>query len=730
LDNSKEKFDELLSIIHFTENVAAKIHSLVIEDDIYNTVYEEFKKSKKYTCCILLLAENESNLKVKAVSLFPKNIKIAEKAVGIKLEKFGIDIHKSNIFLRVIQQGKYLHVKTQDIIRETIPQPLKKLAPFLVKVLGYKTSRTIITPLYKSNKIIGAFTMDSPEMVKEFIPSVQNLSRHISTALELADEMTASKKTEKALQESEGRYRAVAETTTAAIGIVDAEENFTFVNPAFASMVGYSQSEMLSMNLSQVSSTEDFAKYKQMTIERKKGKVSTYEATMICKDGRAIRLLVSASPLFDDNNAFTGTLAVVIDITDRREAEEKIRSLNETLEQRVAERTEQLHKTEERLHQTEKMEAIGQLAGGVAHDFNNQLAGIMGCADMLRISLKNNTSLYNLADTIVKAAERSSRLTNQLLAFARKGMFQSIPISIHGIIGEIVSILERSIGKNIKIKQYLEAQNPVVSGDPTQLQAIFLNLALNARDAMPEGGELKIITECVVLDKNHCNRMLHKIKPDLDYVRISITDTGIGMDMDTQKRIFEPFFTTKEKGKGTGIGLASVYGAVRNHSGAIEVKSKLGTGSTFNVYLPIIDSREAVPTDKIPQPDLKGSAKILLIDDEDIALNTTSKILQQSGYKVTVFNNGLEAVNHYRNSWQDIDLVILDIFMPEMGGKETFYKLQEINPDVQVLLCSGYSLDGESQKIIDQGALGFIQKPFMIDNLLQKISLILHNNNY
>ncbi len=544
------------------------------------------------------------------------------------------------------------------------------------------------------------------------------------TAEQLVSENSQLRRTVDVLRESEERYRAVAETTTAAIGIVDSEETFIFANPAFTRLLGYDQDELLGMNLSAFIDPDEYKHLRQETELRKQGRVSTYECMMRCKDGTEKILLISASPVMTDNH-FKGTLAVVIDISDRKKAEEEVRALNETLEQRVVERTEQLRQSEEQLHQAEKMRAIGQLAGGIAHDFNNQLVGIMGCADLLRTSLVNNESLYEFANIIVKATQRCSQLTKQLLAFARKGKYQSIPVNIHTIIGEVIAILEHSIDKNIIIKQHLDAQEPVVNGDPTQLQNIFLNLALNARDAMRAGGELILLTRDRELDTADCASMPFKIEPG-QVMEISVTDTGTGMDTQTKNRIFEPFFTTKEKGKGTGMGLAAVYGAVRNHKGAVTVNSEVGRGTTITIYLPVTKQREPASAEKIKSVETSQTASLLLIDDEKIVADTTTRILQSQGFTVTVYTSGTEAVDFYRKSWQTIDCVIIDIIMPRMNGREVFFAMREINPNVKVLLASGFSLDGEAQKIIDEGAACFIQKPFQITELLEKISETLH----
>ncbi len=377
---------------------------------------------------------------------------------------------------------------------------------------------------------------------------------------------------------------------------------------------------------------------------------------------------------------------------------------------------------EDQISQTQKMEAIGQLAGGIAHDFNNQLTGIMGYADLLRENLVHNKDLFRYADMIITATRRSADLTDQLLAFARKGKYLEIPINMHKVISEVVSLLEHSIDKKVQIKQNLYANPPITSGDPTQMQNALLNLAINARDAMPDGGEMIFSTDVIFLDEEYCSANPYEIVPG-SYLQVSITDTGTGMDEETQRHIFEPFFTTKETGKGTGMGLAAVYGTVKNHKGAINVYSELEFGTTFKIYLPLLDSSsdmdgEAKDREKI----IKGNARILVVDDEEMILDLVSDMLESMDYTVVACANGKEAVTRYKKSWKKVDLVILDMVMPEMGGHEAFIAMKKINPDIKALLSSGYSINGEAEKILEEGVLDFIQKPYQKAELSQKVA--------
>jgi PAS domain S-box-containing protein len=372
---------------------------------------------------------------------------------------------------------------------------------------------------------------------------------------------------------------------------------------------------------------------------------------------------------------------------------------------------------EERLRQTEKMEAIGQLAGGVAHDFNNQLAGIMGYAELLERRLDDPHD-RRFAERIISTASRAAELAAQLLAFARKGNTISAPVNLHDIVHEVVSILAHSIDRRIRIRQHLDASPPWTVGDPTALQNALLNLGLNARDAMPEGGELVFATSVEALP-------VPGAPPDLPpgrYVRLDATDSGAGMTEETQRHLFEPFFTTKERGKGTGLGLAAVYGIVQNHRGAITVRSAPGRGTTFAIYLPASEPPAgAQPTDAGATATPRR-VRVLLADDEAPVRETVSHRLRGEGHTVVTAEDGVEALRYYEASWREIDLVILDLMMPRMGGRDAFVAMRRINPDLRALVISGYSVEGEAQEMLEAGVLGFLQKPFQGEALVRMVA--------
>ncbi len=425
------------------------------------------------------------------------------------------------------------------------------------------------------------------------------------------------------------------------------------------------------------------------------------EEEVVHVDGKRRTVLSSKIPLRNNQDEVIGLVGITRDITDRMNLEDQLR-------------------------QAEKLEAIGQLAGGIAHDFNNQLSAILGFADILKHELADNPELAKQADMILAASKRSAQLTKQLLAFARKGKYQSRTISIHHVINEALALLERSIDKRVTIRRQLEAAPDTVSGDPTQLQNAFMNLAINARDVLPDGGCITFATARVTLNQEICNSLSLAVTPG-EYVRIDVADNGTGMDEATRKRIFEPFFTTKATGQGTGMGLASVYGTVKSHKGSIEVFSKVGQGTTFRIYLPV--SREPVeedPGQRRRQP-VRGDARIMVVDDEDVVCEVARKMLAGLGYRVELFRNGNDAIAWYREHTAEFDLVILDMMMPELSGRDTYLGLREINPAVKAILSSGYTLNDAAQEILQAGVLGFIQKPFMLGELADIVAEALAN---
>jgi two-component system cell cycle sensor histidine kinase/response regulator CckA len=374
--------------------------------------------------------------------------------------------------------------------------------------------------------------------------------------------------------------------------------------------------------------------------------------------------------------------------------------------------------------QAQKMEAIGTLAGGIAHDFNNLLMVIQGNASLMLLNVDPSHPHYEMLLGIVKQVQSGSKLTNQLLGYARKGRYEVKPFQLNQLVEETSKAFGRT-RREITVHRELADDLFPIEGDLGQIEQILMNLFVNAADAMPEGGNIFLRT--INIPHEDMKGKLYNPKPG-DYVLLTVTDTGIGMDPKTAERIFEPFFTTKELGRGTGLGLASVYGIVKGHGGYVDVESEKGRGTTFKIYLPA-SKREVYKTIEPPGHISKGTGTILLVDDEEMVLEVGEKLLKAMGYHVLTAREGREAIEVYKKHRETVDLVLLDIIMPNMKGGEVFDCLKEINPDIKVLLSSGYSIDGEASKILERGGKGFIQKPFDMERLSETIRAILGNNS-
>lgn len=503
----------------------------------------------------------------------------------------------------------------------------------------------------------------------------------------LFDDITERKKTEESLQASNEFNESLIRTIPFGLEIVDEEGRILFLNEKMEKLLGGNTAGERCWLIYK----DDKKQCSNCPLKQDicVGETKTIESSGVL--GGKTYEITHTGMIYNGKKAI---LEIFNDISDRKQLEERIK-------------------------QSEKMEAVGQLAGGIAHDFNNQLAGIMGYAEMLANRLDDN-NLRDYAEKIVRASKRSADLTRNLLSFSRKGKYLDVPVNMHNIIEEVVTILEHSINKKIEIKRMLRASPATIIGDPTQIQNALLNLAINARDAMPNGGELVFTTENISVGETPLKYDTNEI-PTGRCLKLCVSDDGIGMDKEVIKHLFEPFFTTKDVGKGTGMGLASVYGTVKNHHGCINVLSEPGKGSTFILYFPLyedviqLEKKEA----KLVKP--KTSANILVVDDEDMVRHLLNEILKMLGHKVVTCKDGAEAVEVYKKSYNDMDVVILDMEMPKMSGKDTFYAIRAINPNVKVLLASGFSVDGEAQSLIEAGVKGFVQKPFNIADLSRSL---------
>jgi len=381
---------------------------------------------------------------------------------------------------------------------------------------------------------------------------------------------------------------------------------------------------------------------------------------------------------------------------------------------------------EERLRQSQKMEAVGQLAGGIAHDFNNLLQVILGCVNVLKFEVAPDGKACEDVQMIENAAQRAAQLTHQLLGFARKGQNLSVQVEPDNVVRDAAALLHRTLGERIELATRLEAGGAVILGDPNQLLQVLLNLAVNARDAMPDGGTLTIATE--LADCNEACANCHPRTPSGKHVVIAVADNGHGMSPAVRRHLFEPFFTTKKPGEGTGMGLAMVYGIVKNHKGHIEVDTAEGRGTSFRICLPAAQ-KASVDSSRI-QNDRPacGSGRILVVDDEQLIRMVATRMLEKLGYQVAAVPGGKEAVEYCRAHPGEIDLVIIDLAMPGMNGYDTFLALKEIDPEVKAIMSTGYDREGAVQAALDAGVLAFIRKPYELKELFEIVGKVMNRS--
>jgi PAS domain S-box-containing protein len=509
--------------------------------------------------------------------------------------------------------------------------------------------------------------------------------------------ITEQKEAELALQHSEERYRSLVENTMDGIYIAELPSGkFIFLNQRACDLFGYGKEDGLACTIWDIISPEGHEKAKQridLWLQKPDLKLDSVVYSVTRKDGSSFLAEVSSSMVtYKGKQVIQGT---VRDITEKQSLQNQ-------------------------LQQAQRLESIGTLAGGVAHDFNNILTGIQGQVSLMLLNSNwSHPFTKNLKD-IVGYVKRAVDLTRQLLDFARGGKYEVQPTNLNLLVEESARMFGRT-KKEIEIALHMEPDPWIVAVDQRQIEQVLLNLYVNAWQAMPDGGKLFLQTENIVIDEQY--KKPFQVVPG-NYVRLSVTDTGIGMDGTTRQKIFEPFFTTKEMGRGTGLGLASAYGIVKNHDGIINVYSEPGHGTTFCIYLPATEG-EVIEEQPNPVGLSRGRGSLLLVDDEKFIIDIGKQMLESLGYRVYIAGNGQSAVDLYRRNQDEIQLVILDMIMPGMNGVKTYDRLKNLNPEVKVLLASGYSINRDVTELLERGCDGFIQKPFDICQLSRKVNEVL-----
>ncbi|MFH1148284.1 MAG: PAS domain S-box protein [Pseudomonadota bacterium] len=507
-------------------------------------------------------------------------------------------------------------------------------------------------------------------------------------------DILARKQTEEALVRAKEDWENTFDAITDLVMLLDNEHTIVRVNKAAAEALAATKEDLIGRKCYEIiHETSRPIKQCPLTVTINKMKPHTREITIPMIGGTFI---CATAPMIDREGKTVGFTHTLKDITKSKQLELSF-------------------------HQAMRMESIATLAGGIAHDFNNLLMGIQGYTSLMMNSLPPTHNHYDMLKRIEASVTSGAELTKQLLGFARKGKYDVKPVSLNEIIRKSLAIFGRA-RKEIIIGEKYREDLWAIEGDQGQIEQVLLNLYVNAWQAMPAGGELHLETDNLVVTEDVISPL------NLDsgkYVRVSVADTGIGMDEKTQQRIFDPFFTTKEMGRGTGLGLASAYGIIKNHGGIITVKSRVGYGTVFTIYLPASD-KEITPDIPPGKAEMeKGSETILLIDDQQIVLEVGKELLDALGYNAILARSGHEAVEVYKQRINEIDLVIIDMIMPGMDGGETYDVLKRLNPGIKTILSTGYSIDGDAAEIMKQGVNAFIQKPFSMKDLANKIREVL-----
>ena len=580
----------------------------------------------------------------------------------------------------------------------------------------------LLVPLFGRNKIIGGLSALGKKGGGSFsqhdLDLLNMFANQVSTAIENAILFQQVKMEIEERRQAEENYRQISHQqelilNSAGEGIfgLDMEGNVTFINPAAARILEWDVQELVGRNshLTWHYLKTDGTPYpiEECVLNKllKAGTAKTVNNEVFQKRNSVSFPVEYTSTPIIENDKLVGAVVTFKDITEynRAEAEKK--------------------KLEEQLRQAQKMEAIGALAGGVAHDFNNILTAIIGYASLIEAQMGPDDPLRHNIVQVLRATERATGLTHSLLAFSRKQAVDLKPVKLNEIICGFQKILTRLIGEDIEFKVNCTSEDLTVEADRGQIEQVLMNLATNARDAMPNGGSLLITTSSLELDSSSVP--FHEIKKPGKYAFISVSDSGSGMDKDIKEHIFEPFFTTKEVGKGTGLGLAIVYGIIKKHNGSIHVYSEPGQGTTFNIYLPLVTSitqdirREA--TVRLPS----GHETILLVEDEETVRQVIRATLEEYGYTVMEAINGTEAVEVFGANQDKIQLLLCDLIMPKKNGREAYEEIRKIRPDIKAIFMSGYTKDIIVKKGFMEEGVNFISKPITPTDLLKKIRVVL-----
>jgi PAS domain S-box-containing protein len=659
-------------------------------EEVYHLFAEQVRRIIPFDRIAINLVNTETGM---ASSQFVAGLPIKGREPGDEFPLAG-----SATFMAVeSKKGILIPALTDEELQARLPGHLP------VRRAGIKT--TLMAPLISKGEAFGALVLMSaaPDQYSEKeIPTVENVAAQISGAIANALLLAEHRRTVQALQESEASLRSILSVAPVGIGVVAPDRVLIQVNDRVGSMVGRSREELVGRSARVLYPNElEFAfvgtaKYAQIQ-ESGSGMVETRWQH---RDGRMIDVLLCSTPL-DGGNPSKGVMFTALDITERKRSE--------------AERLE----LETRLRQAQKMEAIGTLAGGIAHDFNNILAAIIGYTELAKIDSDGNETVSSNLRDVLKAALRARDLVRQILMFSRQSQSEFGPVQVHLVVREALALLKATLPATIRIRQEISTHEPVL-GDSTQIHQVVMNLATNGFHAMGEqGGLLDVnVGEARVTDERPLD--LGHLFPGR-YLRMTVSDTGHGIDPSTIHRLFEPYFTTKPKGQGTGLGLAVVHGIVKQHGGAIQVNSRPGVGTTFDVYLPLMSESADLVNSEEERQVAGGNERILFVDDEPAIVEFGRRLLESLGYRVTPCTGALEALERFKASPQDYDLLITDMTMPQMTGDRLAGEIMSIRPELPVIASTGFSELIDPERAQKLGIRSLIMKPFLKGELAQVI---------
>lgn len=601
-----------------------------------------------------------------------------------------LDVNETAVQNYGYSRAEFLHMTLKDI------RPPEDVA----KLLAQRPRATKLSQPWRHQKKDGT-------IIEVEINTFPIVYKQRQATVATAQDVTAQRQAERQLRDNERQYRELYEQANDAIYTHDLQGNLTSMNDAGLHFLGFSHEELIGMNMAQLLPLEDFMRAEDMIRRKFAGEMkhSVYEVRVITKDGRLLPVELSTTLMSQDGQPI-GVQGIARILTERKQVEEQLR-------------------------QAQKMEAVGRLAGGIAHDFNNRLTAIQGFTDLLLKRTNKDEQQFYYLEQIKIASERAAELTRQLLTFSRKQLLHPKILNLNELVSDWGNLVRVLFGENIAVHLILGSDIGLVKADPSQLEHLMMNLALNACDAMPQGGDFTI--ETTDLEISELPARFNPAIPPGEYVRLLIKDTGCGMSEETRSHLFEPFFTTKERGKGTGLGLFTAYGIIKQSGGSIEVKSTLGEGTTFLLYLPVVVNEKADSSTpaavSVASVAGAGGKTILVVEDEPIVRTLVFTVLAEAGYHILEAAQGKEALAVVRQHQGKIDLLLTDVRMPGLDGCDLAEKISSLCADIRVLFMSAYTDDARVPVAVLRSDSAFLQKPFAPAALIQKVREMLEHRD-